>query len=274
MLLLAISLYSGTPGSYKSYHAVYRSILWLKTGGNVISNFPLNYGKVIKKPVKGIYEMIDNTSLTVDYLINFAAEHHKRTVKAQTLVVIDEASIRFNSRDFNVKDRMEWIRFFANHRPFNFEIVLIAQQDRMLDRQIRGCIETEFKHRALKNHKLFGRFLNWLFHGCFMCVEYWYPCKLKNEAMFHVFNKRIASCYDTMALFIDSNNKMSQARQESEQAQQKTLPPPPSTPNKSKNAVTVSNALLISDKLRIKKNMSTLVNVLSGYIASQEGLKI
>jgi len=210
---LAISLYSGTPGSYKSYHAVYRSILWLKTGGNVISNFPLNYKKVIKKPIKGTYEMVDNMSLTVDYLIDFAVKHHKRNVKAQTLVVIDEASIKFNSRDFNSKDRMDWVRFMANHRHFNFEIVLIAQQDRMIDRQIRGCIETEYKHRSLKNYKLFGRFLNWFFRGCFMCVEYWYPCKLKSESMFYVFNKKIADCYDTMALFVDSNDKMAAARQ-------------------------------------------------------------
>ena len=201
MLLLAISLYSGTPGSYKSYHAVYRSILWLKTGGNVISNFPLNYGKVIKKPVKGIYEMIDNTSLTVDYLINFAAEHHKRTVKAQTLVVIDEASIKFNSRDFNVKDRMEWIRFFANHRHFNFEIVLIAQQDRMLDRQIRGLLEYDMKHRALKNWNLAMAIVSLIFRGLFHCVEYWYPCKIKTATHLKRFNKRIADCYDTMALF-------------------------------------------------------------------------
>lgn len=280
---MAISLYSGTPGSYKSYHAVYRSILWLKTGGNVISNFPLNYSKVIKRPVKGVYEMVDNLSLTVDYLIKFAAEHHKPSVKAQTLVVIDEASIKFNSRDFNVKDRMEWIRFFANHRHFNFEIVLIAQQDRMLDRQIRGCIETEFKHRSLKNYKLFGRFLNWFFHGCFMCVEYWYPCKLKNDAIFHVFNKKIASCYDTMALFIDSNNKMSQARQE--QSKQNALPPsvtdtaitkkvysPTSKQKTVPNAVTVANVKNITDRIQVKKNMSALVNVLGGYIARQGGL--
>ena len=274
MLLLAISLYSGTPGSYKSYHAVKECIDWLKLGRNLITNFPVNYSKVIKKPIKGTYEMIDNLSLTVDYLINFAVEHHKPSVKAQTLVVIDEASIKFNSRDFNMKDRMGWINFFANHRHFNFDIILITQQDRMLDRQIRGLIETEYKHRALKNYKTFGFILNLIFHGCFMCVEIWYPCKLKCSSSFNIFRKKIADCYDTMGLFVDSNSKMAQARQQLEQAQQKTLPPPPSTPNKFKNAVTVSNALLISDKLRIKKNMSTLVNVLSGYIASQEGLKI
>ena len=48
-----ISLYSGTPGSYKSYHAVQRSLIWLATGGNLITNFPLNYKNKLKRPIKG-----------------------------------------------------------------------------------------------------------------------------------------------------------------------------------------------------------------------------
>ena len=75
-----------------------------------------------------------------------------------------------------------------------------------------------------------------------------------------------------MGLFVDSNNKMAQARNKLEQAQQqKNLLP--STTSKLNNAVTVAGAVLISDKLRIKKDMSALVNVLSGYIASQGGIK-
>ena len=87
-----ISLYSGTPGSYKSYHAVMESVQALRLGKNVITNFPLNYKKRIKKPIKGTYECVNNIDLTVDYLINFACDHHKPGTKAQTLVVIDEAS--------------------------------------------------------------------------------------------------------------------------------------------------------------------------------------
>lgn len=200
---MAITLYSGTPGSYKSYHSIVSALRWLRQGGNLITNFPLNYKNVIKRPVKGIYEMIDNQHLTVDYLIDFAREHHKRSVHAQTLVIIDEASIKFNSRDFMLKDRMQWIQFFANHRHFNFDFILITQQDRMLDRQIRGLIETEYKHRALKNYKLLGMLINFLFRGCFMCVEVWYPCKLKVGSLFCIFHKKIADCYDTMALFVD-----------------------------------------------------------------------
>ena len=137
----------------------------------------VNYAKVfVKSPFdsnKNGFDCVNNIDLTVDYLIYFAIKHHLPSVNAQTLVVIDEASIKFNSRDFNVKDRMGWINFFANHRHFNFNVILITQQDRLLHRQIRGLIETEFKNRALKNYRLFGMLLDLLFHGCFMCVEIW-----------------------------------------------------------------------------------------------------
>ena len=209
---MAIELYSGTPGSYKSYHAVSECINALKHGKNLITNFPLNYSKVIKKPIKGCFEYVDNMELTVNYLTDFALKHHKPTNKAQTLVVIDEASIKFNSRDFMLKDRMGWIHFFANHRHYNFDVILITQQDRMLDRQIRGLIETEYKHRAIKNYKFLGFLINAVCRGAFMVVEIWYPCKLKNGSRMCFFNKKIADCYNTMELFVDNSNKMACAR--------------------------------------------------------------
>lgn len=253
---MSISLYSGTPGSYKSYHAVKECISWLKLGRNLITNFPLNYSNKINKPIEGIYQCVNNLDLTVDYLIDFAVKYHKPSVRAQTLVVIDEASIKFNSRDFNLKDRMGWINFFANHRHFNFDVILITQQDRMLDRQIRGLIETEYKHRALKNYKFFGFLLNLIFHGCFMCVEYWYPCKLRNGAQFCVFRQKIADCYDTMGLFVDSQNKMAASRKKIEDIQNK----------KEQEMLTIDDFEDPKTKKQINKNIVKLLNVLNNYI--------
>lgn len=209
-----IYLYTGTPGSFKSYHAVAECLTSLKRGKNVITNFPLAYEKKLKKKqVSGVYEYVNNLQLTVKYLVDFAIKHHTNSVKSQTLLVIDEASIKFNSRDFSKKDRLEWINFFANHRHFNFDIILIAQQDRMIDRQIRGLIETEYKHRVIKNYKAFGFILSSLFlRRSFLAVEYWYPCGLRSGSRLYFFNKKIACCYDTMLLFVDSNNKLSNAR--------------------------------------------------------------
>lgn len=209
---MSISLYSGTPGSYKSYHATAVILNWLGKGKNVIANFPIDAHKYYRKVKKlGKFCFVPNTDLTVEYLINFANSNHKTgKLNAQTLVVIDEASIMFNPRQFDgaeKRTRMDWINFFANHRHYNYEFILIAQNDRMLDRQIRGLLEYDMKHRALKNWNLTFALISMACKGLFHCVEYWYPCKLKTSTQLCRFNKRVASCYDTMALFKFDNKK-------------------------------------------------------------------
>ncbi len=199
-------LYSGTPGSYKSYHAVCDILRDLRQGYNVIANFPVDFERVGIKLKNNQFIFIKNSDVTVQYFLDFAKENHKKSYKVQTIVYLDEASTMFNARLFNDKGRMEWINFFANHRHFNYNFTLITQMDIMLDKQIRGLIETEVRHRALKNYKLLGLLVNALFHGCYMAVENWYPCKLKVGGSFHVFRKKYAECYDTMALFIDDKS--------------------------------------------------------------------
>ena len=197
---LSIDLYSGTPGSGKSYRAVCEVLSWLKRGKNVIANFPVNLSYFGKKKI-GHFEFIRNTDLTVDYLLSFAQEHHHHGLDAQTLVVVDEAAIIFNCRQWDKSNHQEWLNFFANHRHFNFSFILISQDERMLDRQIRGLIESEFKHRSMRNYKTFGWILSMLCGGLFMQVEYWHPCRLKSNAVMFRINRKKANCYDTMALF-------------------------------------------------------------------------
>lgn len=199
---MSITLNSGTPGSGKSLHAVAEGLDWLKLGRNLITNFPLDWHKKLRK-IKGDYQFWKNSEITPQHLIEYAKEHHKPTVRAQTLLIIDEASIMFNARDFGRKDRMEWINFLANHRHFNFEIILIAQNDKMLDKQIRGLIEYDIKHRALANYNFITLLISKLCGGLFMTVSYWYPCRAKNGVGMFRFNRSKARCYDTMALFID-----------------------------------------------------------------------
>lgn len=208
---MGITLFSGTPGSGKSLHGVQLALESLSKGMNVISNFPIlptSYFK--KKSIHreiGDYIFVKNTDLTVSALLKYAEENHERNYKAQTLVIIDEAGVMFNSRNFSNEDRMEWIYFLANHRHFNYDFLLIAQMDKMIDRQIRGLIETEVKHRSVRKYKTFGWLLTLITGGLFACIEYWYPCNMRVGSSFIKFNKKIADCYDTMALFIDKDDK-------------------------------------------------------------------
>lgn len=195
-----ISLYSGTPGSGKSLYASYEIIRLLKNKRNVIANFPIDLSYFGKKKI-GSFLYVDNFSLTVNYLIDYAKSHHKPNAEHQTTIFIDECSVKFNSRDFARKDRMDWIIFFQQHRKLGFDVVLITQNDRMIDRQIRGFIETEYKYRSIKNYNSLGFFASFFAGGLFCQVEYWYCTNLRCGSRWFRYDKKKAKIYDTYKIF-------------------------------------------------------------------------
>ncbi len=199
-----ITIYTGTPGSGKSYHAARDIVARLKRGGGLIANFPVNESAVRK--CKSHVEYWDNSELTAQRLAAYAVAHHKIGVEGQCLVVIDECQVIFNCRDFARQDRMEWINLFSQHRKMGFDFILITQHDRMMDRQIRYLVENEVKHRKLNNYGLGGTILSLLtFHSTwFIAIEYWYGGnRLKlNQQMFR-YQKRYEKVYDSYRLFSD-----------------------------------------------------------------------
>ena len=136
-----IEFYSGTPGSGKSLHVAKR--IWIKLfikKQNVIANFNINQELYNKKKKKGMFDYITNMELTPDYLIEYALLNHKPGIENQTLVVIDECQLMFNSRDWQNKNRMAWIEFFTLHRHYGYNFILVSQMDRLVDRQIRAYV--------------------------------------------------------------------------------------------------------------------------------------
>lgn len=213
-----ILLYSGTPGSGKSFHAVQRIYYLLRNRKNVICNFDINLNAckknffqywlshIFKKDIKGhrrlgkfVYK--NNMELTPFFLKQYARENHNRKKEGQTTVIIDECGIMFNPRSFAQKDRMEWIEFFSLHRHYGYDFILISQTDRMIDRQIRGFVEYEHKHRKVNNYGLFGIIVRLLtFSTFFVDVKVWYGLREKIGSEWIRYNHRISSLYDTMYL--------------------------------------------------------------------------
>ena len=157
-----IEFYSGTPGSGKSLHVAKR--IWIKLfikKQNVIANFNINQELYNKKKKKGMFDYITNMELTPDYLIEYALLNHKPGIENQTLVVIDECQLMFNSRDWQNKNRMAWIEFFTLHRHYGYNFILVSQMDRLVDRQIRALFEYDVVHRKINNFK-FGQYLAYL----------------------------------------------------------------------------------------------------------------
>lgn len=221
---MAVDLYSGTPGSGKSLHVTRNILLNLWAGKDVISNYPIKFKKKeIKKGYEDRFYYVKTEDLTVDKLMKFAhiQGYIKKRKENQCLVVIDEAGGRFNVdsdkneknaledffsdsnkgvqvKEFGRKDRMIWKKFFSQHRKYGFDFILIAQDDRMLDRQIRAMIEKEYKHRKAQNIKWWFRLFPL---KLFISIEYYYQMKLKTDYEFFFFTKNIGNRYDHMKLF-------------------------------------------------------------------------
>lgn len=200
-----ISLYSGTPGSGKSLHFASRLCNKMRfIDAPVIGNFPCDFSRF--KHLKGTYYHVDNCDLTVSFLIDFSKKYEsdigRRPKEGEILLVIDECQMLFNSRDWGRKDRAEWLSFFTQHRKLGYEIVLIAQFDRMLDRQVRSLIEYEYIHRKVSNFGMKGKILS-LFCGgnLFVSVKVWYPMKEKVSSEFFIARKKYYTIYDTFTLF-------------------------------------------------------------------------
>jgi hypothetical protein len=199
-----ITLYSGSPGSGKSLHLAreVRDELVIRKK-TVIANFPINMDYITRKGKRksGEFFYLPNDQLTVDYLKNHAKQNHKAGKEGQTLVVIDEAGVMFNSRDYGCFDRKAWINFFMTHRHYGYNVILVSQVDRLIDRQIRAFIEYDIIHRKANNFRFIGLLLTMFRIPLFIAVTTWYGIREKCGAEFFRFRKNDAKLYDTMMLF-------------------------------------------------------------------------
>lgn len=201
-----IELYSGTPGSGKSLDCAQIITSRLHTKGSVtIANFPIEL-KNVKGKIRGHYLYIDNDFLTVERLVtfsnNYSAYLGEKLEEDEILLIIDEAQLLFGAREWDAAGRKQWLWFFSQHRKFGYKVILCAQFDRMIDRQLRGLIEYECVHRKVSNFGKAGRFIKlFCFGDMFVSVRIWYPMKMKVGSCFFRANKKLYSIYDTNIIF-------------------------------------------------------------------------
>lgn len=195
-----ISLFSGTPGSGKSLHVAKeirdRAIL----GKPTIANFPTN----LIKYKRADFTYCPNDEMTPDFLIRYSQRYFQnhRFKEGAIVVVIDECQLIFNAREWQQTGRAQWLSFFTQHRKYGYNIVLIAQFDRMIDRQIRSLIEYEYIHRKASNYGIGGIIFSLVSGGnLFVAVQMWYPLKARIGSEFFHARKKYWSIYDSYATF-------------------------------------------------------------------------
>lgn len=200
VILIMIRLYSGTPGSGKSLHNAQDIIMRSRFGEPVIANFPCD----LSNYKKAKYTYVSNEQLTPDFLVNYSLSffHGKPVKEGSILLVLDECQLLFNAREWQKVGRDKWLSFFTQHRKLGYDITLIAQFDRMIDRQIRSLIEYEYIHRKVSNFGFLGRILSLIMGGqTFVAVKMWYPLNERISSQFFHCKKRLYKIYDSYATF-------------------------------------------------------------------------
>lgn len=206
-----IVLYSGTPGSGKSLDCARTIYNWCRLRKPILCNFPVNTDKIRLWGPKDV-RYIPNEKLDPDYLVEIAKEHFKgkRVKEDSILLMIDEAQLMFNSRDWVAKGRSRWTWFFSMHRHFGYFIILCAQFDRMLDRQVRCLIEYEYLHRKVSNLGWRGWFLSFVMLSpgkLFSKVCIWYPMGERVNGQLYKAQKKYYNIYDTFAI-LDTTDRV------------------------------------------------------------------
>lgn len=196
-----IYFFSGTPGSGKSLDMARCILNDLRFNRPVICNF--NFYPP-KKYANKIYLVVENTDLTPKMLTKYSAEYFKthKFKEGAICLYIDECQLLFNARTWNVRGRNDWNKFFTNHRHLGYDIVMAAQFDRMIDRQIRSLFEVEVIHRKVNSMGLKGLFFRVLFCSptLFLKIHYYYPIREKLRVEFFRYCRKYASLYNSYDL--------------------------------------------------------------------------
>lgn len=194
-----ICIYEGAVGSGKSYHALLEGLKkcssWRKNRW-VVANFPLKREFCKNKEIER-WQFWD--VITPEKLILFSIEKGFAGHEGSCLLIIDEAGILFNSRDWMVKadERKKWISFFSQSRKFGYDVILVAQSDRMIDRQIRDLSEYIVRHFNMRQYW----FLAWVPFRLHCAVWRWYGTKIKGTIDPFIVRKSVYKKYDTMRIF-------------------------------------------------------------------------
>lgn len=221
---------NGRPGGGKSLFMAEKIYRELKRGKNVIANFEINedYFKKCRHPEKlGRFIYVSNEEWTtqaykdidprkkqfsyIDGIWGFHENFHdkgKKAKKVQTLLILDECAVLFNSRTYAARDRLEWLNMFVNHRKLRLDIYLVAQDDSQIDKQIRGMFHKQIECRCVTTMKVFGKILALLCGGnLFVRIHRDYtlmkPMSKKNskEYAHYYTGRKYYDFYDSYKLF-------------------------------------------------------------------------
>lgn len=198
-----ISLFTGPPGTGKSLDVARLIYYKLRMGKRVIGNMRIKPEKIAH--CRGEYIYVQTEEFTPYKLYAFARKYHYKGKEHQTWIVVDECQDLFNSRDWAKPDRKEWNHFFQMHRHLGYDVWLVTQFDRLVDRQLRAMVQCEYFHRKIANLGFKGKVLNFVFKlmrkELFIKIGRDYESGQSLGSEYFVYSKKYGEFYDSYIFF-------------------------------------------------------------------------
>ncbi len=199
-----IELYEGRLGGGKTYSAAVRMVDHVRRGGIVCTNIELVW-PAFKKYISDSYglEAEDDQFISIreEQVGLFHRFTPSGTAELPVLVVIDEAHLTFNARDFAQTDKLyrETLTFLTQSRKVNTDIIFIAQSVLNMDKQFMRLVQFIWRFRDLAKWKIPGLGIPYPLKQI-LAVQFDYDGKTVLQRSFVSKDKRIFGLYNTNSL--------------------------------------------------------------------------
>jgi hypothetical protein len=155
-----IEVFEGKLGGGKTYSATVRIVHQLRRGGIVATNIELNREALEEYCARRYKVRLDLDRqlyvLTEEQLFTFHSHIPLgASADARPLIVIDEAHLWFNSRDWAQASR-DVLKFLTQSRKLHVDIILISQSALNLDKQFIRMVQYVWRFRDMDRFKVPG----------------------------------------------------------------------------------------------------------------------
>ncbi|MDR3001465.1 MAG: zonular occludens toxin domain-containing protein [Fibromonadaceae bacterium] len=152
---MAITLISGLPGTGKTLSAIKRFLLpALSQKRKVYTNIDgINYLKIgiyLERVTKTQIELCDLEKILV-HTEKFSTKMLIDGVDSNSMVIIDEAQVFWNNRDYNSEENKSLLPFLQKHRHYGLDIIFLTQNIDQLDIGIRRLCQVHYRLNRLSN---------------------------------------------------------------------------------------------------------------------------
>lgn len=145
-----ITCYEGLPGSGKSYDAVKKLLVNLRSGRRILTNIDGLQNEHQRTVIKH-YTDFDDVALDsgLVHMDDEKTQEFWSHSKKGDLIVIDEAQNYFNSRDWQSKTNRDLGKWAALHRHLGIDVVFITQNMAGIESSVRRLVEWVYRYKKL-----------------------------------------------------------------------------------------------------------------------------